>query len=88
MSSIDAEQVARIRWRCRRGLLELDLILNKTMDERYQHFDSKERDAFHRLLDLADVDILKYVHDPESCPQKDLRHVLKEILTISPAESI
>ena len=52
---------ARIRWRCRRGLLELDLLLSNFVDQHYRHLDINEQAAFQQLLDLPDptlVDVL------------------------------
>lgn len=44
----------RLRWRCRRGLLELDLILARFI-EQYSQLDNAQRDEFDRLLDMPDT---------------------------------
>ncbi len=44
----------RLRWRCRRGLLELDLVLLKFI-EQYAALDMALRDEFDRLLDMPDT---------------------------------
>jgi len=48
----------RIRWRCRRGLLELDLILARFLDSRFAGLDAGQRALFNELLDEADNDLL------------------------------
>ena len=48
----------RTRWRCRRGLLELDLILNGFLETRYASLDAVERRLFDELLEEADNDLL------------------------------
>lgn len=52
MSELD-----RVRWRCRRGLLELDLVLGRFVEEQYPALDAAGQDAFQRLLSLPDADL-------------------------------
>ena len=48
----------RIRWRCRRGLLELDLVLERFLAQRFDALDAGERRLFDELLDEPDNDLL------------------------------
>jgi antitoxin CptB len=48
----------RIRWRCRRGLLELDLILARFLDARLAGLDAGQLEQFNELLEEADNDLL------------------------------
>ncbi len=48
----------RIRWRCRRGLLELDLVLEAFLERGYGRLDAGQRRLFSELLDLPDNDLL------------------------------
>lgn len=48
----------RIRWRCRRGLLELDLVLERFLAQRFDRLDAGERSLFDELLDAPDNDLL------------------------------
>jgi len=50
----------RIRWRCRRGLLELDLILNRFLEIHFDRLDARQRDLFNQLLDESDNDLLDW----------------------------
>jgi succinate dehydrogenase flavin-adding protein (antitoxin of CptAB toxin-antitoxin module) len=50
--------VDRVRWRCRRGLLELDLILNGFLETRYASLDADQRRLFDELLEETDNDLL------------------------------
>jgi antitoxin CptB len=61
----------RLLWRCRRGMKELDVLL-----ERYAHTlkvegSAAERGAFERLLDLADPQLAAYLlgHDVPGDPE-------------------
>jgi antitoxin CptB len=50
----------RIRWRCRRGLLELDLILKRFLDVHFDRLDARQRELFNELLDQPDNDLLDW----------------------------
>ncbi|GDX61163.1 MAG: succinate dehydrogenase assembly factor 2 [Nitrosospira sp.] len=51
------KQLTRARWRCRRGLLELDIVLQRFMNERYALLCEPELRQFDALLDLSDNDL-------------------------------
>jgi succinate dehydrogenase flavin-adding protein (antitoxin of CptAB toxin-antitoxin module) len=53
MSDLD-----RIRWRCRRGLLELDLVLQAFLARGYERLDAGERRLFAELLERPDNELL------------------------------
>ena len=53
----DDRSRARLRWRCRRGMLENDLILTRFLDARGERIDENDVAALDRLLDLADNDL-------------------------------
>ena len=48
------KNLERIRWRCRRGLLELDIVLGRFIDEHYAQLNEKEAQIFEELLDMPD----------------------------------
>ncbi|HEV8503522.1 MAG TPA: succinate dehydrogenase assembly factor 2 [Casimicrobiaceae bacterium] len=53
----DAAWVARLRWRCRRGLLENDLVLARWLDARGASMSAAEAAALDRALDLPDNEL-------------------------------
>jgi len=74
----DPAKRARLRWRARRGLLENDLILTRFLDRYEAALTDEEVDAFSRLLDLTDnelMDLLLARREPEG--EMDLIHVRK-----------
>ena len=67
---------ARLRWRARLGLLENDLIITRFLDAHETTLTDEEVDAFSRLLDLSDnelMDLLLARKEPDS--EVDLPHV-------------
>ncbi|MFT5803317.1 MAG: antitoxin CptB [Candidatus Paceibacteria bacterium] len=50
----------RMRWRSRRGLLELDLLLLPFFDEMYLSIDADKQLNFQKLLEQEDPDLLEW----------------------------
>ena len=57
-SKMTAEEVRRLSWRCRRGLLELDIVLQAFSARFLQVLTAPELIAFDCLLDLPDNEFL------------------------------
>ena len=49
--------LSRLRWQCRRGMLELDHLLLRFLDLGYTDLDADGRAAFTRLLGQQDQDL-------------------------------
>jgi antitoxin CptB len=50
----------QLRWRCRRGMKELDILLERYVERRWQHAAAEERAAFEGLLEVQDPLIYGY----------------------------
>ena len=53
----DVKELERVRWRCRRGLLELDIVLQRFVDTYHAKLNEAELQQFETLLDLSDNDL-------------------------------
>lgn len=67
----------RIRWQCRRGLLELDLILAKFLDVHLENLTIENREAFKRLLEYPDNDLLDFATGKLPPPDVEAAAVIK-----------
>ncbi|HEX5313839.1 MAG TPA: succinate dehydrogenase assembly factor 2 [Gammaproteobacteria bacterium] len=74
----DEESPARLRWRSRRGLRELDLMLERYLESGYPQADAEERQAFARLLECADPDLVAWLLGQTPAPA-GLEHVVRAI---------
>ncbi len=77
---MDSAQLNRLRWRCRRGLLENDLILSRFLDARGAAITDDEVAALDRLLDLPDGelwDLLVGRTEPEDAGLRPLVDALR-----------
>jgi antitoxin CptB len=75
----DPAKRARLRWRARRGLLENDLILTRYLDANEESMSDHEVDAFSRLMDLGDndlMDLLLVRKEPEAAVDLPQVHAL------------
>lgn len=73
-------QHERVRWRCRRGLLELDLLLQRFLERDYADLTDREHALFARLLDLPDPELLDYCHDVARPADPDLQALVRKIV--------
>ncbi len=77
---IDERALSKLKWRCRRGLLENDLFIERFFDRHQSSLTLRHADALTRLMDLSDHDLLdlllrrKEPADPLDSP--DVREVL------------
>ena len=61
MNKDSDSQRARLLWQCRRGMLELDAMLQAFMDKRYDDLNEVQQRAFERLLQTPDQLLLEYL---------------------------
>lgn len=47
----------RIKWQCRRGQLELDILLHSFLGSHYESLDIEEKLAFEKLLTHSDPEL-------------------------------
>ncbi|MEW6313386.1 MAG: succinate dehydrogenase assembly factor 2 [Pseudomonadota bacterium] len=51
------KEIERLRWRCRRGMLELDLVLTAFLDRHAAALDARQTGQLQALLDLPDNEL-------------------------------
>jgi antitoxin CptB len=73
------QDVARLRWRCRRGMKELDLMLLAFMDNAYGRLATGEKADFARLLEAEDAELFDYLMGYSTPRDKELCHVIDKI---------
>jgi antitoxin CptB len=52
---------SRLRWRCRRGMKELDVLLGRWLEHRWPEADESRRRAFQWLLEQPDPDLADWL---------------------------
>jgi antitoxin CptB len=54
-------EAARLRWRCRRGMRELDVMLTRYLDRVWPTASRAERAAFEQLIEMQDPELFGYL---------------------------
>ncbi len=73
------KELERVRWRCRRGLLELDIVLGRFIEQRYAGLDEAQQLAFDALLDMPDTTLWDMITG-KAAPQGDDQRAVLELL--------
>ena len=69
----------RLRWSCRRGMLELDLLLDGFLEHGFSQLDARGRETFKRLLDYPDTTLLQLLMGQMQSSDRDVAHVVEHI---------
>jgi antitoxin CptB len=76
------KEIERVRWRCRRGLLEMDIVLGRFVEKHYAGLNDEQKVAFDVLLDLPDNVFWDMVTGREAPPQDMQQQILLEYLKV------
>lgn len=74
--------VQRIRWRCRRGLLELDILLLRFVERHYGTLSAQERLTFDEILDMPDNPLWDIISGRQEAASEPMRAVLEKIKSV------
>ncbi len=55
---LDERALSKLRWRCRRGMLENDLFLERFFERHGHSLTQRNGDALNALMELSDNDLL------------------------------
>lgn len=75
----DSAQIKRLAWRSRRGLLELDLQLERFVCEQLPQLDEVSQSIYRDVLLLPDLDLLDYLNGKTLCPDPRLQSMIERI---------
>ena len=71
---------ARLRWACRRGMLELDLLFIPFVDDAYDDLTAEQQTTFERLLTEQDPDLFAWFMGHNTCEDLELNAMVQFIL--------
>lgn len=70
---------AKLKWHCRRGIRELDLLLDGFLENRYESLSPEARASFARLLDCENEDLWAWILEGETPQDEELAGVVREV---------
>jgi antitoxin CptB len=72
-------QQSRLKWQCRRGMRELDVLLSTYLEKQYPGSGEPYKAAFRGLLELPDPELMSYLLSGENPADPDLAYVVDRI---------
>jgi antitoxin CptB len=76
-------QLAKLRWQCRRGTKELDLLLQRYLDSGYLLADEEEQALFAQLLALEDDELLGVLMGELDVEAREMKALVGKIRTFA-----
>ncbi len=74
------EDVRRLRWQSRRGMLELDVLFVPFVEEAFAGLDLEDKDRFVKLLACEDVELFVWLMEREIPEDPDMKRIVRIIL--------
>lgn len=69
----------RLYWSCRRGMLELDVLLGNFLAEAYLKLSIKDQDLFVKLLDCNDQELFEWLTGRTQSAQPEFTNLIHQI---------
>ena len=79
---LSAPEKARLVWHCRRGMLELDIILQRFLEKGLDKLSAKELEQFNSLLSCPDPELFSWLMGAEEPEDPELKEIVAVIRTI------
>ena len=78
----DDIELKKLRWRCRRGMRELDQLLGRWLDRQWRQSPTHERAVFLRLLDTEDDTLWRWFLGHEVSSDVEIAALVERIRSI------
>jgi len=72
-------QESRLRWLCRRGMKELDVVMTRYLDSHYAEADEADKKGFIALLEMPDPDLYSLLLGRETSSNQNAEKVVRSI---------
>ncbi|PPD34729.1 MAG: succinate dehydrogenase assembly factor 2 [Methylomonas sp.] len=79
----DSASLNKLRWRCRRGALELDVMLLRYLEGCYMSADEFDQQSFIKLLEREDTELLRYLIGENAEYPSELTKIILKIRALS-----
>lgn len=76
---MNPEVPSRLRWACRRGMLELDVLLGCYLEEVYVSLSETDKTLFIRLLECNDQELFDWLTGKKQPQDKEIERMVGNI---------
>ncbi len=73
---LDEQEKAKLAWHCRRGMLELDLILQRFLEKQLEFISTDELKAFNNLLSCTDPELFAWLMGHNEPQDEELKKIV------------
>ncbi len=80
---LDTEEHNRMRWASRRGMLELDLVLEPFVNQRFPQLDAADRERYRQLMLSEDQELFGWFLRREVPEDPELAAIVRIILAFT-----
>lgn len=74
---------SQVRWRCRRGVRELDVLLTQFLAAGYDNLSVTQKLAFQRFLEVQDPTIMDWLFSRSIPQDPELADIIKRLQSMS-----
>jgi antitoxin CptB len=84
MDAAEQTELRRLRWRCRRGMRELDQLFERWLDREWSQASEPDRGVFLQLLECEDDKLWHWFMGHETAPDVELDRLVQRIRGLAP----
>lgn len=84
MSDADEAELRRLRWKCRRGMRELDQLFGRYLDREWRQSSQAERGVFLRLLEVEDDRLWHWFMGHDTSADAEIQRLVDRIRSLPP----
>ena len=77
---LDKAEQGRLRWQCRRGIKEVEVILLPYLEKHFYQSCEREKELFERLLESQDADLFEWFTDRALPSDPELTEIVGLVL--------
>lgn len=73
-------EISRLRWACRRGMLELDVLLGVFLEEAFLKLPKEQQELFVQLLSCNDQELFEWLTGKKE-PDPEFKTMVEQVRT-------
>lgn len=76
----DKQRFGRLKWACRRGMLELDVLFMPFVENGFEQLSDEQQLIFERMLTFDDPDLYAWFMGHQPCQDNEIKFMIEHIL--------
>ncbi len=80
IQNIQNIQKRQLAWACRRGMLELDILFNRYLENFYDQASLEHQEKFQKLLACQDQELFEWLLKKNPCDHPELLEIIRVLI--------